>query len=455
MNSLTQNRWTFLFCTALSALAYYLLGYEVPRQNFGQLVLLFSLAFACYWFLARKLDLKTGMLAALIFRLTFLFSLPALSDDYFRFLWDGRLFAAGENPFQHLPDFYRQNNFRGIPGLNLNLYAGLNSPHYFTVYPPVCQFIFALAGWLSPENNAVGVWLMRLFILAAEAGTLWLLPKLLGQFRLQKEKALWYALNPLVIVELTGNLHFEALMIFFTLGAFYLLGRKQYHFSALSLSLAVCSKLLPLMLLPFLIRHLGVKKGLVYCSLTGIGFLILFLPFLDSKLIAHFSNSLNLYFQKFEFNAGIYYLVRWLGFYLSGYNQIALIGPLLSAFVFVGVLLLAVFGKVQNTFSLLRYFMVALTLHFLLATVVHPWYLTTLVALGTLSNLRFPLVWSGLAILSYAAYKTNAYTENPWLLFLEYGGLFLALLVEKRYVSREKSRHIPLENQEKPEPVKA
>ncbi|KAA9345917.1 hypothetical protein [Adhaeribacter soli] len=443
MNNLLQNRWALISGATLSGLAYYLLGYELPRQEFGKLFLLFFLAFSAYVLLSRNLNLKTGLWLGMAFRVIFLFSLPALSDDYFRFLWDGRLLTAGENPFLHLPGFYHEQNFSGIPGLNQALYAGLNSPHYFSVYPPVCQFIFALAGWLFSENNLSGIIVMRLFILAAEAGTLLLLPKLLSQLGQRKENALWYVLNPLVIVELTGNLHFEALMIFFTLAAFYFLNRNRYHLSALSLAFAVCSKLLPLILLPFLFRLLGLKNWLLYCSTVGATCLLLFLPFLNAELIAHFSNSLNLYFQKFEFNASVYYLLREIGLYLYGYNQIAFIGPLLSVITFISILALA-FRSGNNDFATLpKQLLTGLTIYFLLATIVHPWYITTLVALSVLAHSRYALVWSGLAVLSYAAYQTASYTENYWLVGLEYLGVATALLLENRYRFHLKNQPVP------------
>jgi alpha-1,6-mannosyltransferase len=104
MNKFQKDWWLVAAGIMVSAVAYYLLGYQVSRQNFPVVLLLFSLTFAAYAFLARKLPLKTGTWTGIFFRLLFLFSLPALSDDYFRFLWDGRLFAAGENPFLHLPD---------------------------------------------------------------------------------------------------------------------------------------------------------------------------------------------------------------------------------------------------------------------------------------------------------------------------------------------------------------
>jgi alpha-1,6-mannosyltransferase len=430
----------------VSGAGYFALGYAIPRHEFLKLVSVFTILFAGYfYFLRSQISVKTGLCIALAFHLLLILSLPALSDDYFRFLWDGRLFAAGENPFLNLPDFYVKQQIQTISGISEGLYKNLNSPHYFSIYPPVCQFIFGLATFIDPESNLTSVIIMRCFILASVTGSIWLILKLLDLLKLLQRNVLWFALNPLVIMELTGNLHFEAFMIFFILLAFYFFGLKRYHFSAISLGFAVCSKLLPLMLLPFIIKKLGFRQGLVYCSITGLTCLILFLPFLNAELIAHFSNSLNLYFQKFEFNASVYYMVRTIGFYFYGYNQIAFIGPLLSVFTCASILFLA-FGPKNATFEKLpRSFLIALTIYFALATIVHPWYLTTLVALATLTNFRFPIAWSGLAILSYSAYQTNSYTENPWLLVVEYFGLLAAILFENRKNFRTANSTLPIQ----------
>jgi len=70
--------------------------------------------------------------------------------------------------------------------------------------------------------------------------------------------------------------------------------------------------------------------------------------------------------------------------------------------------------------------------YFLFATTVHPWYLGTLVALATCTTFRFPMVWSGMAVLSYAAYQTPSYQENLWLVALEYGAVLAILATEVR-----------------------
>jgi hypothetical protein len=135
-----------------------------------------------------------------------------------------------------------------------------------------------------------------------------------------------------------------------------------------------------------------------------------------------------LYFRSFEFNASVYYLLRAGGYWLTGYNQIARIGPALALGSGAWILLLT-FGEKRPTWGTLpAALLLLLTGYYLLATIVHPWYLTPLVALSVFTRYRYTFVWSGLVVLSYAAYQTTAYTEQPGLLALEYGGLLGAMV---------------------------
>ncbi|SHK51436.1 glycosyltransferase 87 family protein [Hymenobacter psychrotolerans] len=443
------SSWRLVHLPALllSGAAYIGLAYCTPRAEFGQLAGLFGVAFGLYWLLLQtKLPLRTGLLAALLLRLLWLPALPALSDDYHRFRWDGLLVAAGVNPYQYRPDELAAvaKELRGASAETAarqlapqrqqleTLYPKLNSPHYYSVYPPVCQAVFGLASGLFPASEQCAVLLMRLVLLLAEAATAGLLLALLRRFELPPHRALWYLLNPLVVVELTGNLHFEALVVTFLLLALWLLVRGRWPGAAGGLALAIGTKLLPLLVLPLLLRRLSWRRFLAVSALTGMVVVLLFLPLVSAELARNIGRSLDLYFRSFEFNASLYYLLRAAGYWLTGYNQIARIGPALALtfIVVIGGLLLG--EKRPSWVSLPRTLLLLLTAYYLLATVVHPWYLTPLLALSVFTRYRYLLVWSGLAVLSYAAYQTTAYTENPWLLALEYGGVLLALVWDWR-----------------------
>ncbi len=420
-----------LLALLLSAAAYGSLAYATPRANFGQLLALMAVALGAYtWLLRSRLSLRWGLGAALAFRLLWLPAQPALSDDVYRFRWDGLLVAHGVNPFQFRPDELIATGARTalpdaatraalLPELQ-QLYRRLNSPHYYSVYPPVCQAIFGAAARLFPASERGFVVSLRVAVLVAEAGTAWLLLALLAVLGWPAARALRYLLHPLVIVELTGNLHFEALAICFVLLAIWLLHRQQWARSAGALGLAVAAKLLPLLALPLLVRRLGWPRFAAYAAVVAGTLLVLFAPFVSVALVANISRSLNLYFRSFEFNASIYYVLRAIGFQLTGYNEIARIGPVLALAATLFGLGLAWRERRPTLATLPAALLLLFTGYYALATTVHPWYLTPLIALAPLTRFRYPLVWGGLAVLSYAAYRTTAYTESLWLVALEY-----------------------------------
>jgi hypothetical protein len=435
----------------LSGAAYAGLAYATPRTELGQLLGLFGVALAAYaWLLHSQLPLRWGLGAALLFRLLWLPALPALSDDVYRFRWDGLLVANGANPFRYRPDEIIADGARAalpnpaarnqaLPQFQ-QLYRQLNSPHYYSVYPPMCQVAFGTAARLFPASERGFAMSLRVVILAFEVGAAALLLALLPALGWARGRALRYLLHPLVIVELTGNLHFEAGVFCFVLLALWLLLRQQRMKSALALGLGVATKLLPLLALPLLVRRLGWRQTLVYGGLVAATLLVLFSPFLSVDLFVNISRSLNLYFRNFEFNASVYYVLRAIGYWLTTYNQIAIIGPALALTAGGIGLALAWRERRLSLTALPQTLLLMLTAYYGLATTVHPWYIALLVGLGTLSRFRFPLVWGGMAVLSYSAYRTSTYTENLWLVGLEYGITFGVMLWELLPCANGKAR---------------
>ncbi|MFI5134994.1 MAG: hypothetical protein ACHQD9_03980, partial [Chitinophagales bacterium] len=213
-------------------------------------------------------------------------------------------------------------------------------------------------------------------------------------------------------------------------------GNPQLFLSAITFTFSVCTKLIPLLFLPFLIKRLGWKKSLLYFFIIGISFLLLFLPFIDKQLIENIGSSVDLYFQKFEFNASIYYIMRWIGFQVNGYDIIQSVGPWLAAVVFISVMLLMIAEKKiseRNFFFMMQW---SLLIYLLLSTIVHPWYLTTLVMLSVFTEMRFAIVWSLVVIFSYATYQTQPYHENLWLTAVEYVFVISILLFEVLRLTR-------------------
>ena len=302
----------------------------------------------------------------------------------------------------------------------------------------MCQAVFGVAARWFPTSDAGFAVGLRAFVLLAELATGWLLLALLRRLGAPPEQALRYLLHPLVIVELTGNLHFEGLVFCFVLLMLWLLSRGRWAGAAGALGLGVATKLVPLLALPLLVRRLGWPRFAAFAALSMGVFAALFGPFITTDLLVNISRSLALYFRNFEFNASIYYLFRPIGYWLTTYNQIAYLGPVLA--LVGGLVGLAVAWRERrpSLAALPGTLLLMLTAYYALATTVHPWYLTLLIGLSSLSRFRFPLVWGGVAILSYAAYRTSTYTENLWLIGLEYAVVYAVLAWELKSATADR-----------------
>lgn len=420
------------------------LGFVPTQSDFGWILLGYIPAFAVYVFVIKKeeeIPLSFFLGLAVWIRLLLLFSFPNLSDDVYRFIWDGRLLVQGYNPFDQLPAYYMEAG-REVPGLTRAIFQELNSPEYFTIYPPVAQASFALACWLFPGSIAGSALIMKLFLLACEVGTIWLLPKLLQSFQLPPARALIYALNPLVIVEIMGNLHYEGAMIFFLLLGLWWLQKDRIYLAAVAIAFSIAAKLLPLLFLPFFIRRLGWPKTFRFSPVLGGVLILLFLPLVSGVFLENFGNSLDLYFRKFEFNASVYYVLRWLGYLGRGYNLIAQIGPLLALGTFIGITTLAIRNKTDDWRSLPTLALFAISLYLFFTTTIHPWYVAMPLALCVFTHWRYPVLWSGMILLTYINYSYPEYWENLWIVALEYGAVFSFLGWEYRQhgiLDRQKS----------------
>ncbi|MEM7102443.1 MAG: glycosyltransferase 87 family protein [Bacteroidota bacterium] len=405
---------------------------SVEQPDFSLILGCFGIFFAFYMLVWSSVktenETKFFIGVAILTRLLMITAMPNLSDDFFRFIWDGRLACNGINPYLYLPtELIENQSIVDLGAGGSDLYQSLNSKGYFSVYPPVNQLVFALAAFSFPFDILGSVTIMKLTFVLAEAGTILLAYKLCVRFKLPPKTVLLYALNPLIILETYNNLHFEIVMIFFVALAIWWLVNDKPIFSAVAMGFAISTKLLPLMFLPFLIKTLGWKRSIQYCLTTGVVVLCLFSPVLNHVFLQNFLSSVELYFRKFEFNASVYYILRWIGYQTAGYNIIQMLGPLLGGITALIIFLKALFGKVEKVRDLPMHWMLAMSIFLLLSTTVHPWYLSSIIFLCIFTRYKYPILWSVLIIFTYINYSFESYQEIFWIVAFEYIilGLFI------------------------------
>lgn len=351
-------------------------------------------------FLLKESNQKFTFYLGIVLRALLILSTPILSDDFYRFLWDGFLTTQGINPFEFKPSelapMFSNNEFAN------SLYNGMNSPEYYSIYPPVNQWIFYLAA--LPNNIFSGIVIMRLIIIGFEITTYFTIKEILKRYKFNSSRINLYWLNPIVILELTGNLHAEGILLCFLLSGLFTLTKLKDLQGGLLLALSFCSKLFSLMVLPLLL----LKGGIHRWQKLLLGFIPLvvfsFLPFLNFDNIPHLLESLTLYFKTFEFNGSIFNIVKWFGFKIKGYDVIQTAGPILSLISGLIILFISWRFRYRNRKVIFTGITLIISTYFLFSPIVHPWYLIIPMALGIFTNLRFPMAWCIAAFLSYSFY---------------------------------------------------
>ncbi len=424
MPFIKPNNNTSYLLTILSIITYLSFGYFTQRTGFYYVFIQYCILFICFLGLYKfeKNNLKFLKVVSFSFRLILLFSIPNLSNDFYRFIWDGRMIWEGFNPYLSLPEVWVSTQPNIIANAE-ELYKGMGSMNgsNYTCYPPINQLGFLIPAMLFSKHILGSTIVMRIILILADLGTLFYGQKLLDRLNVSRSNIYLYILNPFIILELTGNLHFEGLMIFFLLGSVYYITVRYWKCSAMFLALSICVKAIPLLFLPLFFRQLSFKQFIYFGCITMGTIIMLFTPFVSSELIDNFMQSINLYFQNFEFNASIYYVIREIGYQNVGYNIIQTVGKITPIVIILFVGILTLLKQNKNVKFFLHSLLFSISFYYFLSTTIHPWYIALPLIISVFtSHFKYPLVWSFMMILSYSAYITPEYHENLWLVAVEY-----------------------------------
>lgn len=373
--------------------------------DIAELLVLFGVAFLAYATLV-PLATRTGLpvwswfLIAVILRGPWLPVTPTLSDDIWRYLYDGRVQLAGVNPYRYPPTAPEVAEFAGPER------SRINHPELRTIYPPGAQLAFRLA---AAAGGTVLAWKL-LVLLADLAIGLAVLGVLRARGRPGGAVAA-YLLHPLPIIEFAGNGHVDVLGIALLITALLLIGRRPAAAGA-ALGLSIVTKYVTLPLVPFFARG-GYAWKIATSATLAVG--IAYLPFLNHAPFG----SLLTFARTFEFNGSIYPILatltspaaaRWLG----------------------AALVLAVLTwlwRARARPEPAAFWLLAALL--LLSPIVHPWYVTWLIPFLAWRNEPWALVWSGTVALSYLVLP-DWRSEGVWHLpagvtWLEYVPVWLLL----------------------------
>jgi alpha-1,6-mannosyltransferase len=272
------GRWRAALLIALGAIMLLLTGaglllqHENARGGF----ILVELAQAAVYLLAVGLTWRGGfsrraLMAllglAVVLRLCVLFAPPYLSDDINRYVWDGRVEAAGINPYRYIPvdpHLAALWDDKIFPNVNRSTYAP-------TIYPPVAEYIFFAATRASESLT----W-MKATMLAFELTTIVLLLRLLALFELPRERILVYAWHPLLLWEFAGSGHIDAAVATFVTLALWARQHKADWLAGVAVAAAGLVKFFPAVIFPALYRRWDWKMPAVAAASV----ILAYLPFL-------------------------------------------------------------------------------------------------------------------------------------------------------------------------------
>jgi uncharacterized membrane protein len=373
----------------------------------------------------------------LVFRLIILISAPNLSQDFYRFFWDGQLILNGFNPYLNTPNQIIISKLISFPEMN-EIYElmGPLSQNNYSNYPPIHQIITFITLLITDKSIIAGIISLRLILILFDLGILFYGIKLLKILKKPKNIIFIYFLNPLVILELIGNLHLEGVMVFFMILSFYHLYRKREIYSGIFLGLSIITKLIPLIILPLFLFRFGLKKSIRFIVTITAVISTGFAPFINFKSLINYSESINLWFSNFEFNASIYYALKEIfkGFDIRLIDYMVYVIPI-SIFI---VLTYLISMKKNKTQDVLTQSLIILTTYLFISTTIHPWYIIPLIFLSCFTNYRYPIFWSFTIFLSYFSYYEIQVNENHFLLAIEYG-LVIGILFYEIYFKKIKS----------------
>jgi len=383
---------------------------------------------------------KWLLLLGLVLRLGMVFTEPTLSDDVYRYLWEGHLVTEGVSPYAFTVDSPVGEAY-DIPARTLANNRTLASP-----YLPVAHALFGLTAFLLPSEP----WTMQLLMIAFDTLGLIAILQLLKMADLPQQRVLLYWLNPLVILEVAHGAHIDAILVGLGLtGVWLSLRRKPAAAScgltqvggAVLVAAATLTKPLALLFMPVLLPRWNWRQRVAWTvTMVGVvGFFGAWSGFGFDNSGTGVFGSARAYTETFRFNSGVYHwLETWIGgrgLDDRGWDEPRSLTRLIVAGT-AGTAMLGVFIvslRQQSPRATLRLLAVPLAVYVLLTPVLHPWYLLVLLAFvpflapseeESLHRWLVPLPWlalSNLVIFSYLTYEDpSAFGEREWIRRLEW-----------------------------------
>lgn len=392
-------------------------------------------AFAWRLDAGRRLFLAIVSLAVL-FRAALLCAPPTLSDDVWRYVWEGRVQAAGFDPYRLAPDAEALAHLR-----DAEVHPRINNPEIPAVYPPGHELV--LRGVAAAGGGALA---LRLVSAAADVATGLLVAFALRAAGKPTGRAVAHLFCPLGVIEFAGSGHGDSLFLLALVASIVLVRSGRKSLAAVALGLSVALRAVPAILVPVFFRPLGARLAIAALAAT-----LPFVPYAfgEPRDASPFRGA-NEYAKRWRHNdsafrgllavsearlesiesGGPLWMRERVRDHRDDFNPLTGAKSLAAAAFAAGLAAVVCLRRSLATSVLL-----ALFLLLLLSTTVHPWYVTWLVPFAALSSRPAPaLVFSSTVFLAYhvfvGAKKGEPWAENDVVVAIEYAPVYAALLWE-------------------------
>jgi alpha-1,6-mannosyltransferase len=361
----------------------------------------YALAAWCVGPRAPGAQLRTIWLVAIGMRLALLPLAPELTDDFYRYLWDGHVQLAGTNPYVYAPGAPE------VEGLRTAWHHLVNNPGVPTIYPPLAQIAFLLIAL-----GGSGVWLMKCFWIICDLATAYVLTRIARRTgRSEARTLLLYAWAPLLVVEVGWSGHLEPLGLLMIALAIWAAtacraGSKSGATSEVAvttevgasaratslaagaagaaLALSALTKFAPAAALPALVRRLGWRALAGFAATVG----ILYVPYMSAGEALF--TGLRTYSEHWWFMKGAFSAL-----------EVVTNDPL-DARQAAAVIMLGVIGwTTLKRFDVERALLWVLGAGMILTPTLHPWYVLWMLPMAALRVNRPFLLLGGLAFIGY------------------------------------------------------
>jgi rSAM/selenodomain-associated transferase 2 len=355
-----------------------------------------------HWFPWKRHAAAVVLLLALAARAAMLPMLP--SDDVHRYVWEGRVLAAGANPYLLAPDAPE------LAGLRDDHWDRINHKDMTAIYPPGMLLLFRVLTWITETPRGFKYAISLVDLLAV--GGLLLLLRAVGR---RPAWALLYALNPVILAGHAGEAHLDAFFVLCTVAMLLAWARRRWTAMLLAIALAVQVKYIAILFLPFALTRENWRCAWVFVGAS----VLCLLPFWPGTGLF---TSLGTFSRAMHYNGSLHALLGWL---LGDYP--------LAATVSAALLACALLAIRAATPRLLEGGLLAMAALVLCAPNVHFWYLAWFVPFLCLVPFPPLVLLCGTIAFTYFtlghAHATGVWRELPWVPWLVYVPVYAAFLL--------------------------